>query len=344
LEAQPDPVFDEAAYLSRYDDVRAAVRNGLLSSGWEHFQRFGQFEGRMACRIDESEPSEEDDFDEGTYLWLHPDVLRGVEAKLWASGYEHFQTVGKAEGRRMATQTRETSHALRDYTKLVRELIAQHPDDLPLAMAKAIGSTTLAGYARGGDQQYAILKRAGLTNDQAVYDLACGSGRTAAALARNGWQGRYRGADLIRPLVEFAAATKLGYEFFVHRDYSIRAADASLDMVYAFSLFTHLQLEEILLYSADIRRALKPGGTLVFTLLTLDCPAHRELLQNRATMIKKGPRPPHLDTFLSRSTVASIFENMLGFELVEWVAADDATATPTGALGQAVAIYRNAKA
>lgn len=337
----PDSTFDEAAYLDRYDDVRAAVHSGLYASGWEHFLRFGRAEGRSQSRIDAPQVLPfDDDFDEGTYLWLHADVRRAVEQKHWASGRAHYLHTGKAEGRVIAAQTKESSHAVRDYTQLVNELIAAYPDDLALAMAKAIGTHSHREYAESGDRQYAMLMRAGLKDGFNIYDLACGSGRTAAALARHGWQGQYRGADLIRPLIDYATATKPGFDFFVHRDYSVRADSASLDMVYAWSLFTHLQLEEILLYATDIHRALKPGGLLAFSTLTLDCPGHVELLKSRAATIRQGSSLPHLDTFLARSTVTTIFETLLGFQLVDWVDADDATATEAGAFGQAVAVYR----
>lgn len=341
----PDPTFDEAAYLDLYGDVRDAVHKGIYASGWEHFLRFGKAEGRSQGHNVVPEPlpandGDDEDFDEGTYLWLHADVRHAVEQKVWASGWAHYQHTGKAEGRAIAAQTRESSHAVRDYTQLVKDLIAAYPDDLALAMAKAIGTHSHHEYAESGDRQYAMLQRAGLKDGFSIYDLACGSGRTAAALARNGWQGRYRGADLIRPLIDYATATKPGFEFFVHRDYSVRADSASLDMVYAWSLFTHLQLEEILLYATDIHRALKPGGLFAFSILTLDCPGHVDILKSRAATIRQGNSLPHLDTFLARSTVTTIFEHLLGFQLVDWVDADDASATRLGAFGQAVAVYR----
>ncbi|MBD2184008.1 hypothetical protein H6S82_03105 [Planktothrix sp. FACHB-1355] len=46
--AGPDPVnfFNEKAYLTNNLDVSEAVRLGKLKSGLEHYQKFGQFEGR----------------------------------------------------------------------------------------------------------------------------------------------------------------------------------------------------------------------------------------------------------------------------------------------------------
>lgn len=41
-----DSLFDEKAYLRANPDIAAAVARGAMGSGWEHFLRFGQHEGR----------------------------------------------------------------------------------------------------------------------------------------------------------------------------------------------------------------------------------------------------------------------------------------------------------
>ena len=38
--------FDEELYLSRYGDVRSAVKAGVFSSGYAHYIAFGKAEGR----------------------------------------------------------------------------------------------------------------------------------------------------------------------------------------------------------------------------------------------------------------------------------------------------------
>ena len=43
------PTFDEAFYLASNPDVAAAVARGEFSSGLEHFQLFGQAEGRLGA-------------------------------------------------------------------------------------------------------------------------------------------------------------------------------------------------------------------------------------------------------------------------------------------------------
>lgn len=80
--------FDEALYLSRYGDVAAAVRNGTFTSGWEHFQRHGEREGRDPNAL----------FDVDYYLAQYQDVAATVargETTAWA----HFSQYGWKEGR-----------------------------------------------------------------------------------------------------------------------------------------------------------------------------------------------------------------------------------------------------
>lgn len=278
-------------------------------------------------------------FDELTYLNLHADVRLAVEQGVFKSGWDHYERFGKSEGRRASRFDRD-NHSIRDYSRLVRKLIADHPGNLDLAMAKAVGALTLDIYRESGDKHYHVLRRFGLQDGHAIYDLACGSGRTAAALKRHGWGGDYRGADIIPELVDYAAQTNPGFRFFVHPDYSIHAADNTQDLIFSWSLFTHLQLEEIFLYAKDCLRALKPDGIFVFSFLTLKDRQHRDLFLARATALENGVSSVHLDTFLDTDTIAILFGQMLGFRLVGLIDADDQSATPGGSFGQALAVFR----
>lgn len=281
----------------------------------------------------------ENGFSESCYLKLHDDVRRGVELGYFKSGWEHYEKHGRAEGRR-SSRLDLNHHSILDYSKLVRNLIASHPDNLDLAMAKAIGALTLDIYKESGDKHFHVLQQLGLQNGHAIYDLACGSGRTAAALTRNGWHGQYRGADIIADLVNYAQTKNPGFEFFVHPDFSINAPDASQDMIYSWSLFTHLQQEEIFLYAKDCHRALKPGGVFVFSFLTLQDNQHRDLFLTRVAALERGINHVHLDMFLNQETICTMMVEMLGYQLLGFTAADDAAATPIGSFGQALAMFR----
>ena len=94
-------VFNEAAYLDAYPDVRAAVLQKTVGSGQEHYQRYGRAEGRQASFSPVPVPSVPlGTFDEAWYLSNNPDVAAAVAAGTCRSGYEHWMTGGgRTEGR-----------------------------------------------------------------------------------------------------------------------------------------------------------------------------------------------------------------------------------------------------
>ncbi|MEG4423744.1 MULTISPECIES: S8 family serine peptidase [unclassified Microcoleus] len=81
--------FDENFYLAQNPDVAAAVAKGAFRSGYEHFIKYGQFEGRN--------PSAQ--FDNSYYLAKNPDVAAAVARGELRSGVEHFVKYGQFEGR-----------------------------------------------------------------------------------------------------------------------------------------------------------------------------------------------------------------------------------------------------
>ncbi|KAF3888298.1 MULTISPECIES: L-type lectin family protein [Nostocales] len=77
-------LYDDQYYLSNNPDVAAAVANGQFSSGFQHFQQFGRFEGRDPSII----------FSNSLYLSQNPDVAAGVAQGSLRSGFEHFINYG----------------------------------------------------------------------------------------------------------------------------------------------------------------------------------------------------------------------------------------------------------
>lgn len=83
------PFFNERFYQARHQDVKNAITAGNLSSGYDHFLRFGQAEGRQPTPF----------FDERFYRGMYPDVLAAIQAGTLSSGWQHFAASGHAEGR-----------------------------------------------------------------------------------------------------------------------------------------------------------------------------------------------------------------------------------------------------
>jgi len=86
--------FDETFYLAKNPDVAAVVQSGGLTSGFAHWQQWGQAEGRVGVDA-RANPL----YDEVGYLAMNPDVAAAVESGALRSGYDHYLAYGKAEGR-----------------------------------------------------------------------------------------------------------------------------------------------------------------------------------------------------------------------------------------------------
>jgi 2',3'-cyclic-nucleotide 2'-phosphodiesterase (5'-nucleotidase family) len=82
-------LYDETYYLSENPDVQAGVNDGVFESGYEHYTRFGLFEGRDPSTL----------YDEAFYLAQNPDVAGGVNMGIFQSGFEHYATFGQLERR-----------------------------------------------------------------------------------------------------------------------------------------------------------------------------------------------------------------------------------------------------
>lgn len=213
-------------------------------------------------------------------------------------------------------------HSVRSYNRIIEHCRERYPNDPDMAMMATIGAVSQEEFNKQGDGHVRVLKHHGLSDGMAVYDLGCGCGRTAMALQRSGWQGRYKGADIVQPLITHLMQKCPDYDAIVHRKLTIMASDGSLDMVFHWSVFTHLYPEECYLYMRDTARALKPGGKLVFSFLEFEDPHHHQIFRNRANSFAKQGWADELDTFLHRDWIR-FWASDLGFVDVSFTDGQD---------------------
>jgi hypothetical protein len=82
-------LFDENYYLATNPDVAAAVADGEFATGYDHYIKYGQFEGRSPSPY----------WDEAYYLQENPDVAAAVKAGTISSGFMHYYLYGQFENR-----------------------------------------------------------------------------------------------------------------------------------------------------------------------------------------------------------------------------------------------------
>lgn len=135
-----------------------------------------------------------------------------------------------------------------------------------------------------------LLYQLGLEDDHELIDVGCSVGRLPIGLlAGTGFRGRYVGFDVMRPQVVWARRNLtpvVDRMRFRHVDVRnerynpegtvepaelrFPARDDGFHMACLFSIFTHFYKEDIAVYLRELRRVLRPGGTVVATWFLYD--------------------------------------------------------------------------
>jgi SAM-dependent methyltransferase len=97
-------------------------------------------------------------------------------------------------------------------------------------------------------------------------DFGCSSGRVLRPLAAAYPDVRWRGCDPNEGAIRWASEHLAGIEFFRSANVPpMPLADASLDLAYAISIWSHFEPTRGLEWLEEMRRVLRPGGHLVLT-------------------------------------------------------------------------------
>lgn len=151
-----------------------------------------------------------------------------------------------------------------------------YQDGLPMPPAALIGAVAGTGsqrwYSEKGKQDatwfISVAASHGATWDGArVWDLGCGCGRIARWIAPDVLTsgGDFLGTDINRALVGWCDANLPGRYLRNSLQPPVKRASGDRDLVYAYSVFTHLRETAIRSWLAEIARVLRPGGLAMLT-------------------------------------------------------------------------------
>ena len=88
-------------------------------------------------------------------------------------------------------------HFVRDYERLVDQLVRNYPIDEAMSMAVGGRFESIGAIERD------VLNYLGLKDGMSLMDLGCGSGRLASALSKR-YKLDYTGADIVQALLDYA--------------------------------------------------------------------------------------------------------------------------------------------
>jgi len=142
-------------------------------------------------------------------------------------------------------------------------------DGVPLPprrlMVRVAGTADAQWFAQSGRAGYdAIAAHVPVAELESVLDFGCGCGRVTRYWA--GFAGSIAGSDLDAEAIDWCSAN-LPFARFEQNWLAPPLAfdDASFDLVYALSVFTHLTAELQLAWRDEMRRVLRPDGYLLVT-------------------------------------------------------------------------------
>lgn len=172
---------------------------------------------------------------------------------------------------------------LGDTVLLAKTLLnpGQPPEEVHL-MAR--GPLAAAGGLYEADIIASALGSAGveIASLRGVLDFGCSSGRVVRVLHAAYPQIEWHGCDPNGPAIAWAQESLPGINFFASDDSPpLALGDASLDLVYAISIWSHFAPQLGLRWFEEMQRLLRPGGYLVCTTHGLTSVAHYAVNEHR---------------------------------------------------------------
>jgi len=165
----------------------------------------------------------------------------------------------------------------------------------PQKLIELIGSTSAEHFVHLGKHFFDIFqKHADLKPTDRVLDVGCGCGRMAVPLTAYLTTGSYEGFDIVPELIDWCKQNITPrfpnfkfqmmdlYSSAYNRTAKKKASelkfpypDASFDLTFLTSVFTHMLPDDMGGYTREIARTLKPGGRAVITFFILNADSMR---------------------------------------------------------------------
>jgi len=221
------------------------------------------------------------------------------------------------------------------------------------AHARSTGDDGVGGgdYEVMGEIELDIVRAEGLGSASTLLDFGCGNGRLGVHAVRFLREGTYVGVDIAPTFLAHAAArlapvaassacvVRLLHQTDEHFD----IADGSVDVACAFSVFTHMEHEDMYRYLVQLRRVVRPGGALVISCLPLDLADARGLFLAEASLdpVARWQRVRNITTSVD---LVNAIAALAGWQVRAWYPGDEDQATSeTGErrrLGQSIVVLQ----
>lgn len=176
-----------------------------------------------------------------------------------------------------------------------------------------------------------LLVMEGLKPTDTLVDFGCGTGRLAVHAIPVLAGGMYIGIDIAETFLTRADARIRG--LFSQPPCRVRWAkqttsvfpleDHSVDMMCAFSVFTHMEHEDSYRYLTDARRVVRPDGRFVFSCLPMTLALAKDVFLEQASL-EIGERWSNPRSVTTSVDLMTEVIRLAGWRVVRWYAGDEA--------------------
>lgn len=180
-----------------------------------------------------------------------------------------------------------------------------------------------------------LLKMEGLRPEHTLVDLGCGVGRLAVHAIPTLIGGSYIGVDISQTMLKRAKARiaqtapnpPCNVTWMKQTTSQFKLPEKSVDMMCAFSVFTHMEHEDSYRYLKDALRIVKPLGRFVFSCLPLTLACSKEIFLNSANQDLKT-RWKYVRNVTTSLDYMEEIARLAGWMPLRWYAADEANIGP----------------
>lgn len=230
-----------------------------------------------------------------------------------------------------------------DSRNLYAQLYEAHARSLPRDSSIGDGD-----FDQIGQLELTVLQMAGLKPDSSLLDFGCGTGRLAVHAIPFLVGGTYVGTDIAETMLVHAreltaSLTGPNSVQFLHQiDENYPVPDDSVDVICAFSVFTHMEHEDSLRYLRAAHRVLRPGGVFVLSCLPIHLDAARNIFEASAAF-DPDSRWKQVRNVVTSVELFETVTRLAGWDVVRWI---DGAADPlpqpgtdeTATFGQSVLV------
>jgi SAM-dependent methyltransferase len=223
-------------------------------------------------------------------------------------------------------------------------LYEAHAINNPMALSVGGGD-----YETIGRAELDILRNFGLKSNSTFFDFGCGTGRLGKHAIEFLDPGKYFGSDISESMLKdfkISVLTEKSFSLFHQRDDSFPSMQVPIDVFAAFSVFTHMEMEDTYRYLCSLKKITNMNSIAVISLIDYGSKLGNQIFIEQASL-PHDPRWMGVRSFCTSRDSFEVVAELSGWRIQDWVHGDNKSGLPKYAVpgqfwefGQSVVVLK----